>query len=940
MEQREKALKEAERLLKQGRVQAALGKLQQFVAANPGDMPALNRVGDLLARQGRNEEAVDYYEKIAASFSEGGFIPKAIAIYKKVLRLVPDHTESNIRLGELYLRQNLLGDARANLVRAADKLIAEEKFDEAQAVYEKLIAAQPEEPSHRLQLAEALAAAGDTERAAQNFGNVARLYQEQGNQAQADLHFKRAIDVDPNSVDAVIGAASCMRTAGRLDAAIGLLSTRIHAGADDPSLTGELALCHHEAGKLDKAVEVLLESARPADADVFMAVFRAKIDAGEEEPVWQAFDPAIKRWTDDGSAAELVAALERLVNLEDPGHIPALQRLYHVLKAIGDREGSGGALESLVQAYRSRSMHDEASLMLDQLREIRPESPLLAASEAEEMLPEAPAEDEAASEAGEVPEEMADGEAAADAPAAAVATDGLDPSLAAPAVPLSRSDEEFASGRMTQAEILEKYGLIDQARDQLLQVTTRFPGYVEAQDRLVKLMRLQGAGAELIPVLTEYAIAQKAAGDSAAAKAAVEEARGHGTIPDAERAKLELLGLLSAEPKPAPAAAKAGKASKKAAAKSPKAKAKAKAKADADELIIDFASFEEDEPEIGAEAEPAAEVAAPEPAEAPEPAVVAEPAAEAAEPAAREDTSEDSGIRRPDAELLKGIRSMLMQGQLEPAKVQIDALRTLGFEGPELDEIQAGLDAALAALPPAPEPAAPQPAAEPVQPVEQPVEAAPAQPAAPAAEAPVEPAAPAPAAQAPVAASVPEPAMPPGVPEPGLDDDEDLTAITEALEEDLFEEPTVTPQSESDESIEEVFAAFRQHVQEEVGEDDHRTHYDLGIAYKEMGLINEAIDEFQIAVNSPDLLREACSMLALCHREKQDLEGAVRWYRDALRAAEGDAEATRSLNYDLGEVLEMSGEAGGALDLFRAVLAMDPDYRDVQDKVRALEGSA
>ena len=141
MEQREKALKEAERLLKQGRVQAALGKLQQFVAANPGDMPALNRVGDLLARQGRNEEAVDYYEKIAASFSEGGFIPKAIAIYKKILRLVPDHTESNIRLGELYLRQNLLGDARANLVRAADKLIAEEQFDEAQAVYEKLIAA-------------------------------------------------------------------------------------------------------------------------------------------------------------------------------------------------------------------------------------------------------------------------------------------------------------------------------------------------------------------------------------------------------------------------------------------------------------------------------------------------------------------------------------------------------------------------------------------------------------------------------------------------------------------------------------------------------------------------------------------------------------------------------------------------------------------------------
>ena len=99
----------AERLLKQGKLQAALAELQRASESAPDDLLTLNRLGDLLARQGRNDEAIGYYRKIADRFADGGFLPKSIAIHKKILRLDPNNLESLVGLGEMYLSQDLHG---------------------------------------------------------------------------------------------------------------------------------------------------------------------------------------------------------------------------------------------------------------------------------------------------------------------------------------------------------------------------------------------------------------------------------------------------------------------------------------------------------------------------------------------------------------------------------------------------------------------------------------------------------------------------------------------------------------------------------------------------------------------------------------------------------------------------------------------------------------
>jgi pilus assembly protein FimV len=130
-------------------------------------------------------------------------------------------------------------------------------------------------------------------------------------------------------------------------------------------------------------------------------------------------------------------------------------------------------------------------------------------------------------------------------------------------------------------------------------------------------------------------------------------------------------------------------------------------------------------------------------------------------------------------------------------------------------------------------------------------------------------------------------------------------------------------------SVEELFGAFRQGVEQQVKSDDYDTHYNLGIAYKEMMLIDPAIDEFKIAMGDPERTLECCSMLAICEQARGDLDRGVQWLLEGIHAPGFPPEDSIGLRYDLAEMYLQMGNNAAALEEFRIVAEMDPEYRDV-----------
>ena len=151
--------------------------------------------------------------------------------------------------------------------------------------------------------------------------------------------------------------------------------------------------------------------------------------------------------------------------------------------------------------------------------------------------------------------------------------------------------------------------------------------------------------------------------------------------------------------------------------------------------------------------------------------------------------------------------------------------------------------------------------------------------------------------------------------------------------------PEETGTDLGDAGLAEVFKEFRKGVDRQLGEEDYDTRYNLGIAYKEMGLVDEAIAEFQLAAKDPNRLLECTSMLGICFMEKGMPKLAVKWFEKGLEAPGRTAEELLGLRYDLAAAYEAGGDVEKALGLFSELYGQDADFRDVASKIRELKAA-
>jgi Tetratricopeptide repeat len=145
--------------------------------------------------------------------------------------------------------------------------------------------------------------------------------------------------------------------------------------------------------------------------------------------------------------------------------------------------------------------------------------------------------------------------------------------------------------------------------------------------------------------------------------------------------------------------------------------------------------------------------------------------------------------------------------------------------------------------------------------------------------------------------------------------------------------------------LSEMFGELKHSLEEEVaaGDDDPDTHYSLGVAFREMGLLDEAIAELQKVCTSIERGKpfsqpiQTYTWLAQCFLDKGVPEAAIRWYEKALSIPGLDDEARLAINYELGSACETAMDKPAALRHFTDVYGANIDYRDVAERIQALK---
>jgi hypothetical protein len=142
-----------------------------------------------------------------------------------------------------------------------------------------------------------------------------------------------------------------------------------------------------------------------------------------------------------------------------------------------------------------------------------------------------------------------------------------------------------------------------------------------------------------------------------------------------------------------------------------------------------------------------------------------------------------------------------------------------------------------------------------------------------------------------------------------------------------------------------MFGEIRHELEEEVStsEEDPETHYNLGVAFREMGLLDEAIGELQKVCQAIDhgngfpQVMQTYTWLAQCFLDKGVPEAAIRWYEKALAMPSLDQETRTALHYELASSYETAQDRNHALQHFMEVYGSNIDYRDVGERIKALK---
>ncbi|MGH9345565.1 MAG: hypothetical protein ACRD19_17595 [Terriglobia bacterium] len=854
-----KALEEAARLVSQRKLPQAIKQYQTIIDQDPQDLPLRNIVGDLWVREGNAREAVREFHALAEAYTSEGFTLKAIAIYKKIVKLDTESPDPLIRLAELYAGQKFSHEANEQYAQALAVCERHSLHDRAGQILRKLVAHDPENTVYQTRLGEFLQRSGQPQEACQVFLQAAEIAYQRQNISGTSGALKKAAELEPQNPQVVLFRA-------RLAAEVkdyAEVERIFHAAPgikSDAGGRGILLGVYLDSGRFDDAAALAAEAFREG-AQGLAAVKQFVAHCLEAKPglptptVLHLFSEIAGLAFERNQTGEVFELLQKLL-ARHPPDAALLDSAAALCERAGQERAPASLLETMGKGFGKTGQWAKAERAF---RVLAGRNPANAEWQASLM------------EAIEKQGRAASGEPSA--PLAPSGPHGLE-------APLPPSQPPLQSG---SAEAVETH-------------------------HGENIKSVEAVEVDFSAEWETFAASRPAAAP-----------------PDAT---VESSPELASEPAP--------------------------------EIALEMA------PEIPQQA--------------------------AGEPAAIQAENSAALLGSPPHDEPLNLDPILVEPDLSEEKAQVEFYLNSGFLGEadtrlrdlaarhpgraEILELQDRLQAAsvpmdeppglaLDELAPAGPPAAPDEiyelsdtndtnehdgTSESNEPNEQVTPLffnAPDQLSAPAL---AESQALAEEAAAPRDDRGPEPPFQPG----SLLGDlaQELALALEETQVPATEGGAARPgergeggRSLFDSSLEELLTELESGQPAAPAEDTPQTHYNLGVAFREMGLLDEAIGEFQkvvkgrIAADHPPRFLEASSMLGNCFMEKQMPEIAARWYSRALQVPGLEEEIVLALTYDLAAAHEKSGNLKAAQEKFSEVYSMNIDYRDVSEKIQLLSRS-
>jgi tetratricopeptide (TPR) repeat protein len=421
---RETALKNAEKAIKLGKVDAAIAEYVKVVEGHPRDWNSANALGDLYVRAKQIEKGVQQYTRIAEHLAEEGFYPKAAALFKKILKIKPDDEYSLLQTGDLAAKSGKLVDAKQYFNQVMERRTKRGDKKGATEIAIRLGTLDPEDFESRMNAARLAIESGDSTTALREYKDIAARLEKLDKFEAALVPLKAAYDLDKTDdklrgrlftaylggdpasarplargADDLQQVADAFEKAGRHDAALEVLGEISAADPANLEIKANLAQAHIARGELDKAkaflspetagsnpalwmmlAEIELRAQHGADGKAAVqqalkldpsqaqaaVALGCKLAESDPDAGYQAFDAVIDTALARSDFSAAAVALQEFTT-RVPSHVVGLMRLVEICVDGGIESTMYEAQAQLAEAYLASGRALEARIISEDL---------------------------------------------------------------------------------------------------------------------------------------------------------------------------------------------------------------------------------------------------------------------------------------------------------------------------------------------------------------------------------------------------------------------------------------------------------------------------------------------------------------------------------------------------------------------------------------------
>ncbi len=368
-------LKQANKLYRQGKIDAAIKQYKQILEIKPDDLEVRRIAGDLLLKQNVVDEAVSQFEWIADYYLKEGFYAKAIAMYKRITRVDQGRENVYIKLAELYTKQGLIMEAKQIYLDLVEECKRTNKQKRALDIYKKILEFDRSNDKMRLLLADNYLKEGLIDEAVEEYLLVVDLYTTR-DELDKSIDLLRKVYKDSNSNIRILNKlVSCYTSASRELEAVELLKSLGDSLRDYPELFKKLGEIYFSINRMEDAEAIYLKvvEMNPEETEIVMKLGKVYLQREDVNRAYEVFLPAIEKSIENKKYDEATALLRFIIASEN-SYIPALQKLASVFKLSGKENNLIALYESMIPVYHAKGFIDDERKILKELISIS-ESP-------------------------------------------------------------------------------------------------------------------------------------------------------------------------------------------------------------------------------------------------------------------------------------------------------------------------------------------------------------------------------------------------------------------------------------------------------------------------------------------------------------------------------------------------------------------------------------